>query len=395
MSSNASNRDPSKDSDWEDLKGFWPIRPDTTYLNHGSFGPPAQPVREFRQSFIDELDCQPMDFYLRRYEPLLLVSREKLAGFVGTKVENLVFAENATFAMNVVADSFPLESGDEVVTNNHEYGAVQRIWDRACKRAGAKCVVARLPDKIESTGQVLDHLLASCSDRTRLIVVSHVTSATAIILPVAEICTAMKDKGIAVCIDGPHAPAQVDLAIDELNCDFYTASCHKWLNASLGSGFLYAHPRWQSHMQPSLQSWGRLSPAVPEHWTDEFTWSGTRDPSSYLSIGAAIDFLSEIGLDTFRERSRWLATYGEQALVGLWGHSTIAMREQGCYGSMAHVRLPDRDNTEIQNQLWERHKIEVPVFPFEGTDYLRLSCHLYNSKTQIDHLVESLKELMR
>lgn len=387
-------RNPSLDADWDDLAKLWPIRPGTTYLNHGSFGPPHQMIREARRGFIDQLDAQPMDFYLRQFEPLLDSARERLAQFLGRQARNLVFVENATFGMNVVAGSFPLSTGDEILLNNHEYGAVFKIWNRAAKRVGGQCVTATLPETFSSQGEIIDSLLAKCSDRTKLLVLSHVTSATALIMPVHEICAAMKKRGIAVCIDGPHAPAQLDFQIDDLGCDFYTASCHKWLNASLGSGFLYVDPRWEKNLQPQLKSWGRLLPAVPEHWTEEFTWSGTRDPSNYLSIPAAIDFLETIGLDQFRERTRFLASYGEQKLAEMFGNQPLAERERGWYGSMAHVRLPNKDYSQLQQQLWDRFQIEIPVFEFEDVNYLRLSCHLYNSTRQIDLLTDALAELL-
>lgn len=387
-------RNPQRDSDWSDLAPLWPIRPGTTYLNHGSFGPPPQPVREARRGFIDALDTQPMDFYLRQFEPRLDHARKILAEFVGTDRDNLVFVENATAGMNVVADSFPLGTGDEILLNNHEYGAIHRIWNRAAERTGSQCVTAIFPDRLESPGQIIDRLLAACSERTRLVVISHITSATALILPVQEVCEAMRERGIAVCIDGPHAPAQIELNIDSLNCDFYTASCHKWLNASLGSGFLYVNPKWHQRLQPQLQSWGRLLPAVPEHWSEEFIWSGTRDPSNYLSIPAAIEFLNSIGLEAFRERTRYLAAYGEAKLCELFGAQTWADRNQGWYGSMCHVRLPEGNHSNLQQELWDQFQIEVPVYPFENVDYLRLSCHLYNSTRQIDYLVESLSKLI-
>ena len=389
------DRDPTRDADWQDLASQWEIRPDTIYLNHGSFGPPSKVVRETRRKFIDDLDRQPMDFYLRQFETLLDQSKRRLATFLNVEASSLALVENATYGMNVVATSFPLQRGDEVVLNNHEYGAVRRIWNRATHQVGAQCVTARLPDQFFDAGEVVDQLLSVCSDRTKLVVVSHITSAPALILPVEAICEAMKLRGIAVCIDGPHAPAQIELDIDGLNCDFYTASCHKGLNASVGTGFLYASPQWAELMQPSLQSWGRLSPAVPEHWTEELIWTGTRDPSGYLSLPTAIDFMQDIGLNAFRDRSRWLAQYGEEKLVSMFGFPTLGRRELGWYGSMAHVRLPEGDHRSLQSNLWERFGIEIPVFQFEGIDYLRLSCHLYNSTEQIDQLVDALRALLR
>lgn len=386
-------RDPANDQDWSDLASHWKFRGDTIYLNHGSFGLTPNLVRYSRRQWIDRLDEQPMDFYLRQLEPALSDARSRTAEFVGTTDENLVFVDNSTYGMNVVARSFELHEGDEVLINDHEYGAVKRIWERACSEVGAELVTVELPDQIESTTQVIDLLVGGVTDRTKLLVVSHITSATALIMPVKEICEAFSQRGIATCIDGPHAPAQVDVVIDDLNCDFYMASCHKWLCATLGSGFLYVNPRNHLHMKPPIKSWGRLLPAIPEKWNEEFTWLGTRDPSPFLSIPVAIEFLNSIGLENFRERSRWLANYAEQQLTELFQTQPIASRELGWFGSMAHVPLPNGDWSRLQMQLWEQIGIEIPIIEFKKRTFVRVSCHLYNNTDQIDTLVKSLARL--
>lgn len=384
-------RRPEVDSDWSDLAAYWSIRPDSTYLNHGSFGPSPSPVREVRRNYIDALDCQPMDFYVRQFEPLLLEARQKLGDFLGTARKNIVFAENATFAMNVVADSFPLREGDEVLLNDHEYGAVMRIWERKCARTGATVKVVPLPERIESAQQVVDSLVAGITPRTRLTIVSEITSPTAIILPVAQIAEAFRQRGVAVCVDGPHVPVQIDLHLDSLNVDFYCASLHKWLCAPLGTGFLYAHPRWHGIVQPQLLSWGRLLPALPENWDEQFTWSGTRDSSLYLSVPAAIDFMTKtVGLETFRSRCYWLANYAREQLMELTGQVPIAPTTGGWYGTMCHVPLPSGDWSRLQSWLWEAHKIEVPIIHFNSRWFVRVSSHLYNTTSQVDRLVRAI-----
>ena len=388
-------RDITNDDHWLKFSHDWLIRPDTTYLNHGSFGPPPNCVRQDRRQWIDALDRQPMDFYLRQFEPALEAARQSVAAFVGTSAADLVFVENATYGMNVIADSFPLRPGDEVLLNNHEYGAVHRIWDRACARHQAKLRVAQLPEKFESKEQIVDCLRSETNQNTRLVVFSHITSPTALVMPVAEITAAFKDREIAVCIDGPHAPAQVDLDIDSIGCDFYTASCHKWLSASLGSGFLYVHPRWQPVVKPPIQSWGRLLPAIPNTWDEEFTWSGTRDPSPYLSIPAAINFIADqVGLPMFQARSRFLAARIEQMLCAEFGTTPIGNRSDGWYASMAHVPLPVGDHSALQLKLWQEYHIEVPIIHFENRWFIRVSCHLYNNQTQLDTLQFALRKFM-
>jgi isopenicillin-N epimerase len=423
---------PDDDAAWASFKSHWQFRPDTTYLNHGSFGPPPDAVRAARRKWIDALDAQPMDFFVRQLEPAWLAARDKLAEFVGTSPGDLIFVENATVGMNIVADSFPLAAGDEVLLTDHEYGAVQRIWQRASAKAGAAAKTVELPLPFRTVGETCDAIFAGVTGRTKLLVVSHITSPTAVILPVAEICRRARERGVAVAIDGPHAIAQIPLDINALGCDFYTASCHKWLCAPFGSGFLRVAPRWQQHVRPPVLSWGRIPPTKINAWSDEFVWSGTRDPSAYLSIPAAIEFLENVGLDFFRQRTHWLAQYARQMLLEMTADhrrhlaprdalvsrsETTAMEplvpdDAAWYGSMAHVPLPppkDRgsapailrsDETSpvsnpLQHTIWRQLGIEVPIVDFRGQRYIRVSCHLYNDTEQIDRLVAGLGELLR
>lgn len=386
---------PDDDAAWEKVRCDWRLREDTIYLNHGSFGPPPEPVRAARRAWLEQLDAQPMDFFFRQLEPALRSARARLAAFVGTSADSLVFAENATFGMNVVAQSFELQSGDEVLLTDHEYGAVTRIWQRACRRVGTvEPRVGRLPLPFESAGQVVDALMAACNDRTRLIVVSHVTSPTAVILPVADICRAARDRGIAICIDGPHAPVQLPLSLDSLDCDFYTASCHKWLCGPFGSGFLYVHPRQHDRVVPLVQSWGRLHPDGVSQWDDEFVWSGTRDYSAYLTVGRAIEYFESIGLGVVRRRMHHLAQYARQQLVELTSLAPMVPDSPAWYGSMAHVPLPPVDARSLQQQLWDRYGIEVPIIDWGNRQFVRVSCHVYNTTGQIDRLVEALGECL-
>jgi len=373
----------------------WQLSPGVTYLNHGSFGPPPKPVQAARRSWQDRLYGQPMDFFMRQYEEAWFSSRACLAQFIDADEQNLVFAENATAAMNVVAHSFPLRSCDEVVLTDHEYGAVLRIWQRATARAGAaEPRIARLPLPIESADRVLDAVFAATGDRTRLLVVSHITSPTAVTLPVREIVAEANRRGIAVCIDGPHAPAQLPLNLNGLECDFYCASCHKWLCAPFGSGFLYVAPQHHDQIQPPLLSWGRLPQNSVRTWSDEFIWSGTRDPTAYLAVPAAIGFLRGIGFDTFREHAHRLAKYARNRLTELTGNDPIVPDSSQWYGSMAQVPLPLGDAATLQRRLWSEHGIEVPIITWNDCRWIRVSCHLYNTRGDIDLLVDALSRLL-
>ena len=240
----------------------------------------------------------------------------------------------------------------------------------------------------------MDTLFSALNDRTRLLVVSHITSPTALILPVEEICREARGRGIAVCIDGPHAPAQLHLDIDAIGCDFYTASCHKWLSAPFGSGFLVVSEPRQRLFEPAALSWGRLLPQRPEQWSDEFIWSGTRDPSCFLATSAAIEFLDHVGAQAFRERTHALARYARLRLIELTGNEPPLIDSPTWYGAMALVPLPPGDAAGLQMDLWHRFGIEVPIIEFEAKWFIRVSCHLYNTPRQIDTLVQAVGSLL-
>ena len=334
-----------------------------------------------------------MEFFTRHFEPAWRAARDRLARLVDAPPASLALVENATAAMNTVANSFPLREGDEVLLNDHEYGAVRRLWSRAASRAGARVCQVTLPFPCDSFEALVDSILAGVTARTRLIVVSHITSPTAMILPVATLCRGARQRGVAVCVDGPHAPAQLPLSVASLECDFYTASCHKWLSAPFGSGFLYVAEAYQSRIEPPLLSWGRLLPAQPECWSDEFIWTGTRDPTAYLAIPAAIDFLDQVGFATFRETTHRLARSARQELSALTGLAPPLPDRGEWFGSMITLPLPAHLPADLQAQLKSRFGIEVPVVEFGGHRWLRVSCHLYNSLADIRLLGEALRAL--
>lgn len=421
----------------------WLIPDDVTYLNHGSFGPAAQVVQEVREEWSRRLNANPMDFFLRSMEPALDDAAARLGQLVGADAQDLVFVENATVAMNVVADTLPLGPGDEVLLNDHEYGAVFRIWRHACERVGAKIVSATLgtmgpknapiPNSsasktstnesedsaprqfIDAKADIIDPIVAAITPRTKLIVVSHVTSPTAIVFPVAAICQEARARGIPVCIDGPHAIAMREVNLRKIDCDFYCASLHKWLSAPFGSGFLFVRRSWQSKLKPHLVSWGRSLGGRPARWQDDLNWLGTRDPAPFLAVPAAIDFLNRIGLDSFRQQTHELACYARSRVEEILGSRATIPNSLEWFGPM--IAVPLMEQTEAaseavsggqktkpkksppnaihpwQQWLWDRHRIEILVTECHGQKYLRVSCHLYNTRADIDKLATALAEL--
>ena len=381
----------------------WDIPEGVTYLNHGSFGPAPRPVREAQARWTAELQRQPMEFFVRRLEGLLDEACAALGQFVGADARDLVLVDNATAGMNIVARSVELQPGDQVLLTDHEYGAVRRLWQKTCQAAGAELVVRRLPWPLledDSAEQLVEHLVASITDRTRLLVASHVTSATATTLPIAAICQAASQRGVPVCVDGPHAVAMLPLAIDQLGCDYYTASCHKWLSAPFGSGFLWVRRRHQPRIRPAITSWGGSVGGRDSSWKDEFTWGGTRDPACWLAIPEAISFLEDHGIENFRDQTHDLVNTARRQLLELTGLQSPLPESRQWYGPMAIVPLPPNPDATtghghvdpLQRTLQQQFGIETPVTTLHEHRYIRISCHLYNTAADIDHLVGALSE---
>lgn len=384
------------------MRSPWSLPDDVTYLNHGSFGPTPKAVLSVQEEWTRKLASQPMNFFMREMEPALDKAASALAKFVGADARQLVFVDNATTAMNIVANTVPLAAGDEILLNNHEYGAVQRIWRNVATKCGAKVVTALIPVPINTASDILDPLFAAVTPQTKLIVVSHVTSPTAIVFPVQEICRRAKERGIAVCIDGPHAIAMREVSLKNLGCDFYCASLHKWLSAPLGSGFLYVAPKWQAKVQTPIVSWGRSVAGKPARWQDELNWLGTRNPAAFLAVLAAIQFLESHGLPAFRETTHGLAQQARILLEEITGCSALVPDSPEWYGSMIAVPLPtggpQRSHPNaidpLQQTFWEQFRIEVPVVDWHGRRHIRVSCHLYNTPDDLQRLLAALKGLL-
>lgn len=393
---------------------------DVTYLNHGSFGPSPAVVRAERQRWTERLESQPMRFFVREMEGKLDNATAKLGEFVGCPAKDLIFVDNATFGMNIAAETVPLSEGDEVLLTDHEYGAVVRIWRQKCHKANARVVTASLNVPPGAAGglcgddDIVAALFESVTDRTRLIVISQVTSPTAIVLPVKAICAEARKRDIPVCIDGPHALAMLPIDLRAIDCDFYTVSCHKWLCAPFGTGFLYVSPRWQGRVKPSVVSWGGSVAGRQASWKDEFQWIGTRDPAGFLAVPAAIDYLRDTAkpqatsdaceettrLEIFRERGHQLAREYCSRMQELTGLPAFVADKR--FATMVAAELPPLNadppvqgqRDPLQDALYERFHIEIPVVHWQGRRLLRVSCHLYNDRRDLDRLFAALDETL-
>ena len=382
-----------------ELRELWRLDPSTIYLNHGSFGPSPQPVRAARHLWTERLEQQPMRFFCREMEELLEDTAGVLAQFLNTSPERILLVDNATLAMNLVAASVTLKPGDEVLMTDHEYGAVRNIWSSRCHSTGARLVTAQLPLPVDS-GRVVAAIAEKITPRTRLLVVSHVTSATACILPVKEICWLASQQRIPVCVDGPHAIAMLDLNLDDLGCDYYCASCHKWLCAPFGSGFLWVHPRFHQQVTCPVVSWGGSIAGRSASWKDSTNWLGTRDPAALLAISAAVEFFSPSRLALFRSHAHRLVSHARRELLKVPGTGIWSTASETDFVSMCGVELPRPSDWKpgyhgqpdaLQRELRDRHGIEIPVASWSGRRFLRLSAHLYNTDEEISRFLAAIR----
>jgi isopenicillin-N epimerase len=371
------------------------LRPGITFFNHGSFGACPRPVFDTYQGWQRTLEEQPVEFLGRRISDLLAEARARLAAYLGTQANSLVYVPNATYGVNIVARSLELEPGDEVLATNHEYGACDRAWRFVCERRGVRYINQPLALPIESAEALVEQLWAGVTERTRVIFLSHITSPTALILPLAEICRRARERGIMTVIDGAHAPGQIDLALDELGVDFYTGNCHKWLCAPKSAGFLYARPPLQHLLHPLVVSWGWESqnPGVSP-FIDYFEWRGTHDPAAYLSVPAAIEFQTQRDWPAVRAACHALLLQASQRIAALAGLPQISPDTTEWWSQMRTIPLPPCNLSALKDRLWDGYQIEVPMVGWGGGHYLRVSIQCYNGPADVDRLVEALGRLL-
>lgn len=377
------------------IKDDFLLDPKVTFLNHGSFGAVPRPVFEAYQHWQLELEKQPVEFLGRRAVSLLHQSRTVLANYLKTEPDNLVYVTNATVGLNIVARSLQLSSGDEVLASNHEYGALDRTWQFLSAKSGFKYINHPLSLPVSSTDFV-DDFWQGVTPHTRVIFLSHITSPTALIFPIQQICERARQAGILTIVDGAHAPGQVDLNLEALDVDFYSGNLHKWLCAPKGAGFLYAHPRVQSLIEPLVVSWGWHS-EMPgsSQFVDYLEWQGTRDISAFLSVPDAIRYQSGSKWHGVRERCHAHALETQQRITRLTGIPPIHDAEDTWYKQMAASPLPPAtDITQLKARMYDEYQVEVPLIEWNGLKLIRYSFQAYNSARDIDALITALETLL-
>ncbi|MBL7199322.1 MAG: aminotransferase class V-fold PLP-dependent enzyme [Anaerolineae bacterium] len=375
------------------LRDLFLLRPGVVFFNHGSFGACPRTVFEAYQGWQLELERQPVEFVQRRSRALLHEAREALGAFVGADAADLVYVTNVTMGLNIVARSLPLDPGDEVLTTDHEYGSLNRTWEFVCEKRGARYVHRGVALPITSAEEVVEAIWSGVTDRTRVLFISHITSPTALIFPIEELVRRARGAGIITVIDGAHAPGQVPLDLEALGADFYSGNCHKWMMAPKGSGFLYARREMQHLLEPLVG--GRLSrdPQV-SLLVDEHQYQGTRDLAAFLSVPAAIQFMQEHDWPAVQRTCHELVRHARGEISALTGVPPVVPDAPAWYAQMAILPLPPSDLSALKTRLYDEYGVEVPPSGWGGRHFIRLSVQGYNTRSDIDRLVEGLAALL-
>jgi isopenicillin-N epimerase len=380
------------------LRSQFLLDPNVIYLNHGSFGATPRPVFESYQRWQCELERQPTEFLGRRAPNLLHESRAVLAQFLGTMPENLAYVANATYGLNVVARSLRLGPDDEVVATDHEYGALDRTWRFLSSKLGFKYINTPIPVPVRTAGEFVETVWKGVTPRTRVIFLSHITSPTALIFPVAEVCRRARAEGILTIVDGAHAPGQIPLALDSLGADYYSGNLHKWLCAPKGAAFLYARSEHIAEIEPLVVSWGYESAAPgPSRLVDYVEWQGTRDIAAFLAVPDAIAFQAQHAWEAVRAGCHQLAVDTVRGICERTGLEPISPLTPEWIGQMAVAPLPTASpagETELlHNALYERYRIEIPLIDWNQRRLARVSIQAYNTPTDVQALQKGLEAL--
>jgi isopenicillin-N epimerase len=374
------------------MKDLFLLDPDVIYLNHGMAGACSKPVFETYQHWQLELERQPAAFLARKADTLLAEARSALADYLGCRKDEIVYFPNPTSALNVVARSLDLKEGDEILSSDHEYGAMDRTWRFVCSRRGARYIQAPIPLPLSDPKEILDRLWEGVSERTRAIFLSHITSPTAITFPAKEVCARAREEGILTIIDGAHVPGQIDLDLDLLGADFYSGACHKWLCAPKGASFLYARRDVQDMLEPLVVSWGwEADEPGPSRFVDHHQVQGTRDIAAFLSVPAAIEFQREHNWPNIRNRCHELALLLRQQLLELFGTAEFTPGGSNWFVQMFSVQLPDVDPHDLQKMLLVDHNIEVVGSYWNQLPLLRVSIQAYNDDSDGEALIQALQ----
>lgn len=370
------------------------LDPTVTFLNHGSFGALPRSVFEVQDALRREMELDPVEFLDRRFLDRVRAALGEVAPHLGAAVENLGFVRNATEGVATVLTSLEFQPGDEILTTNHRYGAVANALRRRAAALGATVREAEVPFPIASPAQVVEAVRAAWTDRTRLLLVDHITSPTALIFPVAELAALARERGVPIFVDGAHVPGHLPVALDEQGLDFWTGNLHKWAFAPRGTAVLWVHPRWRDQVHALVTS----------HWLGrglhaELHWTGTFDPTPWLAAPAGLRAHARLGGQALAHANHALVREARQVIAQALGTELPHPDDPAMYGNMATIPLPVAGDdlaaaAALHDALRDRYRIQVPIVPWGGRTFVRVSGQAYNRPAQYVQLADALRALL-
>jgi len=376
-----------------DITSDYQLRRDTVLLNHGSFGACPKPVFDDYQHWQRELEAHPGGF-VARWHQRMDEARAPLAAYLGTTPDQLGFVTNATMGVNVIAHSLrsDLRESDQILSSDHEYGACNNTWAYTCSKTGARYIQRPMSLPVTTAEAWVEQFWAGVNPRTRVIYLSHISSPTALTFPITEICRRARAAGILTVIDGAHVPGQRELKLEDIGADFYTGNCHKWMGTPKGSAFLYVRKDRQHLIEPLIvgHGWhaGQVSEKPLVDYVEQF---GTRDLAAFLTLPAAIAYMHEHNWAEVRSRCFKLACDTRHRIEDMLDTEPLCPDDPAWFSQMVAVRLPDRLNAaKLGQALRDQHKIEIPVFPWNGVNIMRLSVQAYTTQAELDILVDAV-----
>ena len=378
------------------MKSVFLLDSNITFLNHGSFGACPKPIFEEFQRLQLELEQEPVNFIQKKLPIYLKEAKKPLAKFIGCDAEDFFFTPNPTFAVNTIMRSLNLQKDDEILTTNHEYGAMDRTWNFYCKKSGAKYIRQEILLPIISKEQILEEFWKGYNSNTKVIFLNQISSSTALIFPVKEICDKAQQLGLITIVDGTHVPGHIDLNISELNPDFYTGTLHKWMLAPKGSSFLYVKKEFQADIDPLVVSWGYESLAPSEsQFLDYHEYQGTNDHSAYLCTPKVIEFLEENNWKEKSKACRKIVLDNYQRFCDLVGTQPICPISEEFLGQMVSIPIRTEKPMELKELLYSKYKIQIPIMPLNGSIYMRYSINVYNSQEDLEVLYQAITDIIK
>lgn len=378
------------------MKDQFLLNPDITYLNFASFGACARPVFEDYQKWQLELETEPVQFIAVNSTHYLKNSRKALGEYIHCHEDDLVFTPNPSYAINIITKSLKLAPGDEILSTDLEYGAMDKTWSHYCKQTGAVYVRQHISLPLTSKEQIISDFFKGLTPKTKVVFIGQITSATALILPVKEICKIAKEKGLLTIVDGAHVPGHIPLNLKELKADIYTGACHKWMMTPKGCSFLYVNKVNQVWIHPLVVNWGYES-AMPSHsqFQDYHELQGTRDISAFLTVQKALDFMNEHQWEQRSAACRKMVLEHAPRFFELLHSKPLAPLSGEFIGQMISIPVMTKEPETLQRLLFTDYKIEVPLMRLGDNTYLRYSIQAFNTEEDLDRLYRALENILK